>query len=247
VADIDALETVYRAGIISDGKQLAKTPIIDLRGFDDTNLPPPAGVAGDLGIHHVWRSFSLRARLDAANGNHNNHVMWRYGTGLIAPAASGLTLSSFLLMDQWVAAIKADTSDTAIDRKVARYRPADAFDFCFLTSDTTFSKKITDPTVCDTDKFLKPRSSPRQVAGGPIAENILKCQLRPINRADYAPAVLTDAQFARLGVVFPRGVCDFSKAGVGQEPALSPLDFTGGPGGQVMPPAPVSGPDHGPK
>ena len=240
VADIDALETVYRAGIISDGTQLGKTPIIDLRGFDDSNIALP----GALGIHHTWRSFALRARLDAANGNHDNHVMWRYGTGLIAPAASGLTLQSFLLMDQWVAAIKADTSSKPINLKVLANRPTNAFDFCYLTSDTTFSNKITDPAVCDTDKFLKPHSSPRQVAGGPLAENVLKCQLRPLNRADYAPAVLTDAQFARLGVVFPRGVCDFTKPGVGQEVAVSPLDFSAGPRGRVLPPAPVSGPDH---
>jgi hypothetical protein len=243
VADLEALEIVYRAGIITDGKQLAKTPIIDLRGFDDSNI----ALAGALGIHHEWRSFSLRARLDAANGGHVNHVMWRYGTGLIAPPASGLTLSSFLLMDQWVAAIKADTSDTTIEKKVARHRPADAFDFCYLTSDTTFSNKITDPALCDADKFLKPHASPRQVAGGPVAENILKCQLRPLSRADYAPAVLTDAQFTRLGAAFPRGVCDFAKPGVGQQSAVSPLDFSAGPGGAVMPPAPTSAPDHATK
>ncbi|HET9625615.1 MAG TPA: DUF6351 family protein [Kofleriaceae bacterium] len=243
VADLEALLTVYRAGIISDGKQLAKTPIIDVRGFDDSNLAPPVGA---LGIHHIWRSFSLRARLDAATGTHNNHVLWRFGTGLIAPAASGLTLQSFLLMDQWVSAIKADTSDTAIERKVARYKPPEAFDFCYLTSDTTFSKKVTDPALCDGDRFLKPHSSPRQVAGGPVAENILKCQLRPLDRRDY-PASLTDAQFARLAAAFPRGVCDFSKPGVGEESAVSPLDFSGGPGGAVLPPAPKSAPDRAAK
>jgi len=228
VGDPDALAIAYRAGIISDAPHLAKTPIIDLRGFDDA------------GIHHIWRSFALRARLDQANGNHSNHVMWRYGTGLVAPAASGLTLQSFLMMDQWLAALKADSSAASLEAKIAATRPAAAFDFCYLTTDTTFSTRITDFTVCDTDRFLRPRASPRQIAGGPVVENILKCQLRPLDPADYAPAVLTPEQLARLGAVFATGVCDFTRPGVGQQPAVSPLDFSAGPGGVPLPAAPTT-------
>src|SRR5690242_14359795 len=86
VADMEALRIAYAAGIVTDGHQLAKTPILDLRGYDDSRIPPPQGV---LGIHHVWRSFALRARLDKANGNHDNHVMWRVGNGLLPPPTSG--------------------------------------------------------------------------------------------------------------------------------------------------------------
>ena len=240
-ADVEAVETAYRAGLVSDGHQLAKTPIIDLRGYDDSNIPPPAGA---LGIHHIWRSFALRARLDGAIGNHKNHVMWRYGTGLIAPAASNLTLQSFQMIDEWVAAIKADTSDSSIERKIARHRPAGAFDFCYLTSDTAFAHKITDPAVCDGDRFLKPHASPRQIAGGPLAENVLKCQLRPIDRHEYVssalPGGLSMDQLQRLRAVFPHGVCDFNKRGVGQDDARSPLDFSAGPGGVPLGPPPRS-------
>jgi hypothetical protein len=228
VADPEALAIAYRAGIISDGQHLAKAAIIDLRGYDDS------------GIHHIWRSFGLRARLDQANGNHSNHVMWRYGTGLVAPAASGLTLQSFLMMDQWLAALKADLSSATLESKIIATRPAAAFDFCYLTSDTTFSTKITDSAICDTDKFLKPHASPRQIAGGPVAENILKCQLKPLDPADYAPVVLTDEQLARMSAAFPGGVCDFSKPGVGQQAAVSPLDFSAGPGGVPLPPPPTT-------
>ncbi len=238
-ADLQALPIAYAAGIVSDGHQLGKTPIIDLRGNDDSNIPPPPGA---LGIHHIWRSFALRSRLDGANGNHDNHVMWRYGTGLIAPAASGLTRQSFLTIDRWVAGIRDDTSDASIEEKIVSHRPADAFDFCYLSTDATFSTKVTDPAVCDADPFLKPHSSPRQAAGGPLAENILKCQLKPLDPAGYLPAVLTPAQLDRMRAVFPDGVCDFSKPGVGQAPALSPLDFSAGPGGTPLPPPPVSTP-----
>ncbi len=230
-ADPEALAVVYRAGIVSDGGQLAKTPILDLRGFDDTR-------AAAFGIHHVWRSFALRARLDAANGNHANHVMWRFGPALVAPPASGLTLQSFLMMDQWLAAMKSDTMTAAIEARVAAHRPAGAVDFCYLSSDAAFTRKITDAVLCDADPFLKPHRSPRQVAGGPVAENVLKCQLRPIQRADYDPIGVTDDQLARLAAVFPDGVCDYTKPGVGQQPAISPLDFSAGPGGVPLPPAP---------
>jgi len=213
-----ALATAYRAGIVSDGKHLAKTAIIDLRGWDEQ------------GIHYQWRSFSLRARLDAANGNHNNHVLWRFGTGLLAPTASGMTLDSFLMMDKWLSGMTKDPTAAKAAQVIAA-KPKDAFDYCYLTSDTTFSTKVKDFAVCDTDPRLKPHSSPRQVAGGPLAEDILKCQLKPIDPADYAPAVLTADQLARLGMVFPDGVCDFSKPGVGQQPAVSPLDFSAGPEG----------------
>ena len=236
-ADPDALAIAYRSGMVSDAVHLSKLPIVDLRGYDDTTLAPLAP-PGAFGIHHVWRSFALRDRLDVATGNHNNHVMWRFGTGLVAPPASGLTLQSFLTIDKWVAAIKADTSNTVITDKIAAHRPAEAVDFCFLGVD--FATKITDAAACNSDVHLKPHASPRQVAGGPLAENVLKCQLKPIDRADYAPVGVSDAQFARLQAVFTTGVCDFSKAGVGQQLAVSPLDFSAGPGGVTFSAPPTS-------
>jgi hypothetical protein len=235
-ADLEALEIAYESGIVSDGSQLAKTPIVDLRGYDDSNIPPPPG----LGIHHIWRSFALRARLDETMGGHDNHVMWRYGTGLIAPPQSGLILQSFLTIDRWVEAIKADRSCDSIEEKVARNRPAEAFDFCYLSTDTTFSTKITDPAVCDADPLLRPHTSPRQVAGGPVAEDVLKCRLKPIDARDYRPAVLSAEQLNRLRAAFPTGVCDWRRPGVGQQPAISPLDFSRGPGGRPLPPPPSS-------
>lgn len=233
VADTGALATAYRAGIVGDGAHWAKTPMIDLRGWDDR------------AIHHVWRSFALRARLDAANGNHANHVMWRYPAVLVAvqsgdQATAALTMQSFTMMDQWLTAMKADTKSATQEARVAAARPVAAFDFCNKPIDATHSAQVTDFALCDSDPALVPHSSPRQVAGGPVAENVLKCQLRPINRADYNPIGLSDAQFNRLKAVFPDGVCDFAKPGVGQQPAIGPLDFSAGPGGVPFAAAPQS-------
>jgi len=87
---------------------------------------------------------------------------------------------------------------------------------------------------------LAKRASPRQVAGGPLAENILKCQLMPLSPVDYAPINFEAAQWTRLQAAFPDGVCDWEKPGVGQQRARSPLTFADGPGGRPLPPAPRS-------
>jgi hypothetical protein len=53
------------------------------------------------------------------------------------------------------------------------------------------------------------------VAGGPLAADILKCQLKRVDRRDY-PASMTDEEFKRFKAVFPEGVCDWTRKGVGQ-------------------------------
>ena len=83
-------------------------------------------------------------------------------------------------------------------------------------------------------------TSPHQVAGGPQAENILKCQL--FNLSDYPGVTFTSTQQGRLAVVFPSGVCDWTKPGVGQQDPASPLTFSAGPGGVALPAAPWSTP-----
>jgi len=236
VADVAALDIAYRSGIVSSGKNLGKLPIIDSRGYDEQ------------GIHYIWRSFAERARIDEANGNHANQVMWRYGTGLLPvtpPQFTAVTLQSFLTMDTWLSnlltnAPKATLNSERTHSDVVASKPAGAFDLCYLTGDLTFSNPITDMAQCDADPRLAKHSSPRQVAGGPLVENILKCQLKPLNVSDYAPATFTGPQVARLQAVFPGGICDWSKPGVGQQEAVSPLTFAAGPGGQPLPPAPVS-------
>jgi hypothetical protein len=234
-ADLPALDIAYRSGILSSGENLGKLPIIDSRGYDEQ------------GIHYIWRSFAERARIEAANGgSHGNQVIWRYGTGLLPatlPQVTAVTLASFLTMDTWLSnlltsAPKATLNSVRTQAQVIAAKPPEAFDFCFLTGDVTFSTEVTDMAVCDADPRLVKHSSPRQVAGGALTENILKCQLKPLNAADYLPATFTAAQLARLFAAFPDGVCDWSKPGVGQQQAVSPLTFENGPGGQPLGPPP---------
>lgn len=229
VADRFALRTAYRSGILGDARSWAKVPIIDLRGNDDD------------GIHHDWRSFALQARLVAANGHHDNHVLWRFGPGLF-PTGAGLrlVLEQFEVMDKWLSNIEADKSNKPIERKVLDNRPPEAYDKCYLSTDTTYSNPITDTAVCDADPVLRYFASPRQVAGGPLTEDVLKCQLKPLDINDYPPGTFTGEQWARLEAVFPNGVCDWSKPGVEQRPAVTNLTYAEGPGGKRLPPTPKS-------
>jgi hypothetical protein len=59
------------------------------------------------------------------------------------------------------------------------------------------------------------------VAGEPLADNVLKCQLKPVTDDDFLPATFTPSEKQRLNSIFANGVCDFSKPGVGQD-ALMP-------------------------
>jgi hypothetical protein len=219
-----AMTALYRSGLVSYAKNLAKVPIIDLR--------PELGAD----IHMAWRTFQQRARLDAGNGGHDNHVVRvsAAGTGI------AMTKQAFLMMDRWLAAIEADTSQDAKEKKVVKNKPADAVDFCIATAGMT-NAELVDVGFTSAACPVKPYESVRIVSGGPLSEDVFKCQLKPIDfaSADYAGAVFTGGQQVRLQAAFPDGVCDWSKPGVGQVP-WTPTTFRNGPGGQDMPAVPVS-------
>jgi len=240
-ADLPALVTAYRSGIVASGRQLAKTAIIDLRGWDDSNINvPPGQVAGanPIPIHHQWYSFAVRDRIAREAGDFGNQALWRFAsTGLTPPGR--MFLDGLDAMDQWLVTLVADARGKPLAGKVRDARPAATRDFCLIPGDTTLTK-VFDFAACDADPFLKPAASPRQVAGGPRSEDSLKCQRKPLDRDDYPGVVFTDGQWLRLRALFATGVCDWRKPGVGQQFADSPLTFAAGPGGQLLPPAPQS-------
>lgn len=230
VADAEALRVAYRAGIVVSGTNVSRVPIIDQRTPDEQ------------GIHYNWRSFSQRDRLQRDAGSFANQIMWRHnGT------APGLAVRSLEVMDAWLTALNTAAPKSRINAvrtqtQVVAGKPGSAFDFCYLSSDTGFANMVRDFAVCDRDPPLVVRSSPRQVAGGPRTEDVLKCQLKPISQADYPGITFSAAQLARLQTVFAGGVCDWSRPGVGQEGTVAPLSFRNGPGGTPLPTEPVSTP-----
>jgi hypothetical protein len=84
-------------------------------------------------------------------------------------------------------------------------------------------------------------AAPRIAAGGPLSQDVMKCQLKPLTRSDYGPIAFTDAQWSQLQATFATGVCDYSKPGVSQQkPKARWLSFEAGPGGQPLGDPPVS-------
>jgi hypothetical protein len=99
--------------------------------------------------------------------------------------------------------------------KVVRNKPAEAVDACWDAD----GNKIVEPTSFNGKgkcNILYPvHGEPRLVAGAPLTNDVLKCQLKPIQYSDYKVA-FTDEQKARMATVFPSGVCDFTKPGIEQ-------------------------------
>jgi len=222
VADLSAARAAYQTGRLTNGGGgLATQPIIDFRDYNDV-LP-----GGD--IHVRFHSFSMRNRLDKANGRHDNQVMIvndnRFG---LYNSANPLLQSAVLKLDRWITAIKADARDIPQIEKVVQDKPADLQEGCY-TKDASPSF-IAETQVREQEKStacnaLYPTNSfPREVAGAGVAADIVKCQLKPLSPADYA-AAFTPAQWARLQAIFPSGVCDWSKPGVEQQDLIGTWVF----------------------
>src|SRR5205085_1592005 len=73
---------------------------------------------------------------------------------------------------------------------------------------------LTGPSVCNT--IFPINSTVRIQAGGPVAGDVLKCQLKPVTMADYS-VTFTAAQAARLNAIFASGVCDWTKPDANQQ------------------------------
>jgi hypothetical protein len=170
--------------------------------------------------HYGWFHYALRERIRQANGgSSDNMVMWRSTPG---PAAGQA------LLERWMVAYTSDTSTDPQRVKVLRAKPKDAADGCydkaspprFIAEDLAFTSK---PTTRCTELYPV-YSNPRKEAGGPLAANILKCQLKPVDAKDYKVS-FTATERARLSQIFPGGVCDWSKAGVNQVPVVTWASF----------------------
>ena len=215
-ADEDAVRIAYETGrITSGGAGLAQVPIIDDRGYLD-----------DIGNFHASvYSFITRARLERDNGHAGNYVLRRHSREL------SIVDENLELMDQWLANIKSDTGNGTMLDKIVRSRPADLQDDCFAANGERIvdqpvfnSRRLFDNTEGSCNSLYPPHAGLRLVAGGPLSNDILKCQLKPIDYDDYAVS-FSDAEKSRLEGIFPQGVCDWSKPGVHQQVNQTWLSF----------------------
>lgn len=224
--DPASIARAYRTGLINEANHLDEVAMINHGG-------PDPGIAHDY-AHAFW----TQERLVADQGNTDNRVMWFGPTPLIGDVT--WANEALVAMDRWLAAIERDRGSEPLAQKVAEDRPADVTDRCVVA-------ELAD--ACDAEELqvLQTRlSTPRQEAGGPLANDVVACRLTPLDRADFdfMLAPFTDDQWTTLEATFPRGVCDWSQPGVGQGPAQTWLRYDaadGGPayGGRNLPPIPA--------
>jgi hypothetical protein len=196
-ADRPALDNVYRSGAVNQADNLDRVAIIDLRG------PDPGA------FHDVYRTYTMRARLDRNFGTHANQVLWR---GLLAIFGDfAYEDEAILAMDGWLAAVARDRRKIPLAQKIIADKPPTLIDRC-----TDGNGKEIDASRCDA--AVKAYSDPQLEAGMPQANDTLRCERKPLARADYPGVEFSDEQWTRLGSIFPTGVCDFTKPGLGRHP-----------------------------
>ena len=208
-ADPVAVQVAYETGrVTSGGGGLATTPIIDERDYRDL-------VAN---FHTSYYSFVMRERLIRDNGHAENYVIQRRAAPL-SRADENLAL-----MDEWLTTLALGPAGNDPSRRLVSAKPAALADACWNED----GNEIVEPQVFDTERLfdntegrcngLYPiHAGPRMVAGGPLTNDVLKCQLNPLDRADY-DVEFSDPEWRRLEETFEDGVCDWSKPGVGQVP-----------------------------
>jgi hypothetical protein len=209
-ADPAGLAATYRSGEVNEANNM-HLPIIDIRTIANADL------------HDTYQSFSMRARLNAANGTHANQAIWMvqaYNTGFAVDP--GVELHAFNLMNTWLNRVESDSRDRTFRQKVVADKPAAVVDRC------TTANGIAAPCV------VPASGSPRLGAGEPIVNDFWQCRLKPLARRDFSSTVsFTQAEWAQLKTAFPTGVCDYTKPAVGRQRTVPWLTYQNADGTEI--------------
>ena len=211
-ADKAGLKALYDTGLNNTENNLAETPIIETR-------------PRNTDFHQVFHHTMVLARLDRAQGHHNNFVTWRS----MKPGADP-SFNDFDVMVAWIKAIKADTRPVPKAPKVIDDKPAAAHDRCTLGDGKDQPMSACTP----------PLPLTRAAAGAPDTNDSGKCQLKPLSKADYGSIAFSPEQWTSLRKTFPTGVCDYAKPMVDFKMSRPWLAYSGDGKAQPLGPAPVS-------
>ena len=216
--DAEAIGNVYRSGLVNEANHLDEVAMINHGG-------PDPGIAHDYS-HAFW----TEERLMADQGHTDNRVMWFGPTPLIGDL--DWAKDALFEMDRWLSAVEADRRAVPLAEKIATDKPADLTDRCQVEGLETVGTPA--EPVCRMPQLQTRLGTPRQVAGGPVANDNVACVTQPIERADHVydlgvlggvPVPFTDEQWATLSEVFDEGVCDWGRPGLGQGPAETWLRY----------------------
>ncbi len=204
-ASLDAIEGIFRSGHVFLGQ--LQIPILDVRHYLDR----------DLDMHHASASFMTRARMLKSQGSADNQVIW------ISNAKYNPVEHAFAVMDEWLINLRMYP-----DRGVVKNRPEFAIDSCFDEEGLVIARGS---DVWDGEWNQRPNGvcmevypsfpTSREIAGAPVSGDIFKCELQPVNQAiarGLYGGVDMNPYREQLNTIFPQGVCDYSRPGLG-EPA----------------------------
>jgi len=223
VGDAQALKIAYATGRVNEENGgLTAIPQVGTREYRDGD-PFGRGDA-NVDVHAGYGSLVVQARLQKYLGTTatNVYLLTAAAPGAYNTTTPGSPLNTAYLdalngIDKWIMAIKADKSTKSPTEKVVANKPAELVNACYAAKEgslITAVEKITDKAQCD--KIFPTTTDPRIAAGGPMTDDVFKCQLKPIDAKDYKTAPTAD-QMTKLQAAFPQGVCDYSKPGVGQD------------------------------
>ncbi len=208
-----AVQGAYENGRVSTGVgDQQKVPILEVSLYDD--------LAGATADH--FRAFSLRDRL---TGNAPAEAVpglqiWTRDPAITPVGAAGT--EAVAVLDEWLTTMEDDTEGGSRFDALLRARPDGAVDNCLpaAADEPVAGTSLYEEEGPCVDDFPA-HGDPRIAAGAPRADDVLKCQLKPVDPADYERE-LTESEYEELVEVFPEGVCDWSAAGVGQTtPSMS--------------------------
>lgn len=209
-ADVDAVQRAYETGRISTsvGDQV-KVPIILVDHYDD----PQGSVADRV------RAFSFRERLTYGAGPESvpGLQIWTHPADAATTPEDTTSVPDPLdLIDRWLTDLLDDREGDDIFYRLRRNRPDEAIDHCIVDGSAEPVRGhgiYQDGEPCEAAYPVA--GDPRLASGAPLRNDVLKCQLKPVDPFDYEVSISAD-QFRRLEATFPSGVCDWGTFGDGQ-------------------------------
>lgn len=206
-ASPEALAIAYRSGAINEGGAGAeRIPVLDNRDYS---------IEITENGHHIIHALSMRARMStAAGGEPVPHVIFTSPNGNDTP---GLAVEDLVpRMADWIENIQTDQRLVSARTKAVEDRPSTVTDSCFDAAGNLIAEETASVDSGTCGSLYPSGLAARQIAGGPLANDVLKCRLKPVDPAEY-PSGVTEAQLDEIRAVFPDGVCDYSVPGVAQE------------------------------
>jgi hypothetical protein len=210
--DTLAIANAWRNGHVFRGR--VDIPIIEWRHY----------LEHQLDMHNTQQSFAIRQRIDAAMGDHRNQLLW-FTDARPGEAKVDHTGEALKVLHEWIMNIRARPA-----AGVAANRPTSAVDRCWSTDgsliaqgDSVWNGVLDSKPAGACTRAFPLHSTSRREAGAPIRGDVFKCRLMPVRSAiakgEYGRWRPSATEIRRLEEIFPTGVCDYTKPGVGQPPA----------------------------